>query len=89
MRNLSAKPYQISVFTVITDHWATKVDCVLVEGLAWLQTSLLCCKGVCDSLEGVYRCRGEQFPNPDPNPNPNYPWIAHGLPWIVRGLSMD
>ena len=41
-----AKPYQISVFTVITVQWATPVDCVLVEGLSGLQTVLLCCRGV-------------------------------------------
>ena len=41
-----AKPHQISVFTVITVQWATTVDCVFVEGLPGLQTSLLCCRGV-------------------------------------------
>ena len=51
VRNHSAKPYQISLFTVITVQWATTVDCVLVEGLPGLQTSLLCCRGVlCDVL---------------------------------------
>ena len=40
-----AKPYQISVFTVITVQWATTVNCVFVEGQPGLQTSLLCYRG--------------------------------------------
>ena len=45
VRNHSAKPYQISLFTVITVQWATTVNCVFVEGQPGLQTSLLCYRG--------------------------------------------
>ena len=41
MRNHSAKPYQISLFTGIIVQWATTVDCVVVEGLPGLQNRAL------------------------------------------------